>query len=533
MIHNYIISLSPGSPERTEAENILKYTLLLDIDVPFDSLPSLVRTPEENITSILRSNSSNYINNIDNIIKILTGVTAKNCSKLLVSISNIDLFFGSKTPHLIPGKTATDPLTSKHHILPSNFFDMICGDLIIWTYHAIVTELFSSERITTYHSVNTYKGTGINELLRKGKVSFNEENVTITKKKFKAAADDYQPNTTESSRKDNYEKSLNSKSKIIEWNLLKGNEIPLQFSQFCYLLGTNPSAKWIFSSKTTKYTFENVLPRINRVIRTFTPKINDRIKGTDEYVDKIYTYYIIERIFNINLFYNLLLNIDKHRNNYNNLLLSESLSVLKDCIDLPNVFSRNYFITSAFSYLDKETQSNIDFWHNVNIAQKDVIVGKISEPSGFHFAKWIRQYRAYIKYMSTFFFPLYRWYFLSIFLRYIENSFSNYSHFKHLEIAFNILSIWLKQHGDKLLYPANFEISCSFQEIAEDAEEEFAPFFNLFSDLQKDAFEILFPFCKSKNIELNALINRNYFKDKIELNDHLIRFYIDTLFRPI
>ena len=95
MIHNYIISLSPGSPERTEAENILKYTLLLDIDVPFDSLPSLVRTPEENITSILRSNSSNYINNIDNIIKILTGVTAKNCSKLLVSISNIDLFFCS------------------------------------------------------------------------------------------------------------------------------------------------------------------------------------------------------------------------------------------------------------------------------------------------------------------------------------------------------------------------------------------------------------------------------------------------------
>lgn len=543
-LNNHVISLSPDSPERQEAENILKYTLLLDTDDNFTDPPLLAEGMDaEDILADMQSNEAKYKNNIDKIIFNIRKITLENCSKLLATEETSfcpDTFFGC------------NPRNKNIAITSKDFFTMLLDDVVMWTYHAVITELFSScKNIKPYSSVKLLAEKGLCELLEKKWISLNDKGVEIHTEKFQykrislskknGSYDTY-------SDPSNYKSRLNARLTTIGADGTKLNRgIPVQYSNLLYLIANkNLNYKWLISTKSNIYNFRKDNSHFYQTINMLTPYIERTTISNSKFVDKIYSYYILEKIFNINLFYNLLYNLDEQTKDEHTeasfLLHSDTLPVLKNCLKLPNVFSRNYFITSAFGYIDKNTISSVNFWRDIDITQRDRLVSRSRENTEFQSSKWLQQYTAFINYMSDFLLPLYKWYFMSLLLRRIEKEFPSYSHLGHLGIIFIILSNWLKHHGGEVLHPCKCKIPCSFQDISYKVaskenicETINLPFTDLLWKLTDKSYDCLFPFCNNQNIELNpSPINRKFFKGSEKLNDHinLIKYYIDILFMP-
>ena len=538
-LNNQIIHLSPDSLERQEAENILKYTLLLDTDDNCTDPPFLTDGIDaEDVLADMQCNESNYKNNIDKIISNIREITIRNCSKL----------FATKETSYCPDNFFGQNIRNKNIRITSKvFFTMLLDDAVMWSYHAVITELFSScQNITPYTSVKFLKEKGLCELLEKKWISLNNEGIEIHLKKFQ-----YQRNNSCIPEASNYKTKLNTilKNIGVDEDEAKLNDgIPIQFTNLLYLISdAKLNYKWLFSTRSNIYAFRKDSSRFYQALNVLTPHINKTTIGDSKFVDKIYSYYILEKIFNINLLYNLLYNLDMqvkdNRPGASNLLYPEILSDLKNCLKLPNVFSRNYFITYAFGYIDEDTASSADFWRNIDFTQRDNHLRTIRENLRFQFLKWCQQYTAFTNYMSDFLLPLYKWHFLSLLLQRIEKEFPSYSHLGHLGIIFILLSNWLKYHGEEVLNPyACNIIPCSFQDISEKAalkgdslETENLPFTDLLQELTNKSYGCLFPFCNNLDLELNpSPINREFFKGSEIYNDHvnLIKYYIDILFRP-
>lgn len=420
-MQNTYISLSNNSKIRTDAAGTIKYTLLLDYELP---------------------SADSHSNFIENLF-----TKCHNCCSGLFSNSPESItynFFGLQR---------IDPKQS-HSNFP-RLHNMILNHCIISSYHAIITELLKDEYVSSYALVNKIRTKGIAELYKTNfiinagnKLKFKNRNTSSYSQKSRKAADFY--------------KKSDSHKEILEplfVSVLSENtyQYSLQFSSLCYKICN------IYASKFKKVDFkssDSFIKWLREMISSLFPPIDLKSilvedKHTVLPIDFLYTYFLSERLFNFRLIYSLLRNIliVEEKTNYR-LCTSDILKSLSLCKKLPNVFSRQHFLKFAFDSFEKKPDSYADFWHENDMKGNDIIMGiNRTYRVGFQFEKWLEQYELFINYMSELVIPTYEWCFLDMLLSSIERDYPSESHFNHLLRAVSILSNHVNTHYKEILKP--------------------------------------------------------------------------------
>lgn len=480
-MQNTYIPLSNNSKIRTDAAGTIKYTLLLNYELP---------------------SADSHSNLIENLF-----TKCHNCCSGLFSDSPEQItynFFGSKY---------IDPKQS-HASFPQ-LHSMILNHCIISSYHAIITELLRDEHIPSYTLVNKIRTKGIYELYKTDLI-INEGN----KLRFKnRAASSYSHKSRKAS--DFYKKSASHKE-ILEPLFISTPsdntyQYSLQFSSLCYKICNIYASRFKKTDFKSSDFFLNWLEKMHSSfisgadIKTIATKNKDDIS----LIDFLYTYFLSERLFNFRLIYSLLRNIliVEEKTDYR-LCTSDILKILSLCKKLPNVFSRQYFLKFAFDSFDDISNSYADFWHENDMKGNDIIMGiNRTQRLGFQFEKWIEQYELFINYMSEFIIPIYEWCFLDMLLSVIECDYPSETHFNHLLRAVTILSDHVNTHYKEILTPQeNFNsedkdilsILCKPKKIA--------TLHNLSLDTLKTIYnELYLP--ENDDLNLPVYLNPNYFKN--------------------
>ncbi len=433
-----VINLTSTSPERIDALNTIRYTLLLDYHVP------------------AWHSSDMYMQDLFYL--------CNQCCKGLFSSSDLSIqldFFGQ--PKLHP----ESPLAHfNSHNLPLDFVqnssspgipDLILQHCIISSYHALMTELMNSHTATSYQIVNKIKTTGLFHLYKDGKLQIDASGINLN---FKISG----TNSKNSSPASDFNRKAISHQKVFpelfDILVLPENDqnirYSLQFANLSYTLFNTPLSKF------HKSTPQNCVEQMQEITKQLAPsfslqEIPDKFfrKYGEEPVDGIYYYYLIERIFNLRLTYSLLkLITDLETNTNYRLSDNDTLKILSSCRKLPNVFSRQYFIKYAFdAFIDMPT-SYIDFWYYQSLDRSGTFGSSTRQlPKGFQFTKWLEQYRLFINYMADFVIPVYEWCFLNMLLESIENAHPDKSHLEHVLQALDCLSSYINVNYQSILEP--------------------------------------------------------------------------------
>lgn len=498
---NTRIPLSSVSSIRTDAVGTIKYTLLLNYELP--------------------SAGSNFMENLF--------TQCHNCCSGLFSDSPGQIaynFFGSQ--HIDP--------TQSHASFPQ-LHRMILNHCIISSYHAIITELLGDKSVSSYTLANKIRSKGIYELIN-DKIIINEGNSlnfksrsssTYSKKSSKAA--------------DFYRKS-DSHKQILEPLFIPQSSsdthlYSLQFSSLCYRICN------IYASKFNKMDFkssDSFLKWLEELISDLIPPkdLNSvMVGGKGAFpIDCLYSYFLSERVFNLRLLYTLLRNIVvvEQKTDYR-ICTRDILKILSLCRKLPNVFSRQYFLKFAFDAYESTDNSYMDFWRENDMKGNDIIVGiNRTERLGFQFTKWIEQYRLFINYMSEFAIPIYEWCFLDMLLSSIERNYPSKSHFEHLLEAVEILSNHVNNHCREILQPGttsnpkNDDMLYPFTRL-----RNIHSLYNLSLDTLKFIYDELYlPENDKIDLNLPTYLNPNYFKNNLpdKRNNSLMRiraFYTNLI----
>ena len=519
MIKNNTTPLSKESPIRIDAINTIKYTLLFDyhppeytdnIDLFFSSLFECCQNCCHRVFKDIPDRRKNESHSID-----FFGFPS--------SESIFSPFFSFST---LPQLSATTEID----IFKPSMFNYIFQHCIISSYHAVQSALENPNGITTY--------------------SLFQHTIKDSK--------------TRSSKASNFDKVTNSHLKSLPFieNLVYKN-----YSSGNYMFSSLFLDCWkdICKIDARKYGFiynseSSVFERFNHILDIYETLYRCNLSEPKSFHKR----YILERTFNFDLFYNTLLIcvildwfsssqenickfVDEHQQKFNNTqkqfierkfeFLSytfnehreELLSLLPLSISLPNVFTRKYFILYSLDMITQKTNSNQDYWRELDWNYDVTVVMKenSNEPRNFSFTKWKEQFILYINYFSEHVFPVYEWCFLGMLMESIEKKYISENHTYHLKVALNTLEQFIKANITYFSNPTlspDFSIKKIFNEVT--GKEPYKFKFDNYgahrlsnytkSDIPTGILELLIQSIYNKepdfNLNLSEKLNPNYFR---------------------
>lgn len=452
MITNQFISLDPQSKERIDAQNIIKYTLLLDYKIP-----------------ALQKNSELFIQEV-------IDQTQECCSKLFGYESTIYYnFFGQSSSqcrnslaHLDVSYNPYDSRSSKKPSFsqPLRMHDMILHNSVMSAYHALLTELLSSMQVPSF-TLNKFKKMGCYNALQEKYIYIEKNKLKLNRPKLNT----FSPNTpTSSGKASDFNKTIENRFLIASdfTSFLQDSENTheryyLQYiSLYNALNEVSPAElKTLHSRDIDSSSLEPFFDTLKSLTDHLTPALNASALSSDAFpvfnnniVDSMYQYYLAEKVYNLNLFASLLLNISHTEKQDLGSFDNRTLKVLSCCQKLPNPFSRTIFLRYAFERIDNKYHSYQDYWNYHNIHEQDTIVKTVSaNKRGFHFDKWLLQFEQFVTYMSDHIIPIYDWCFISMLLNAIEAYYPNDTHLLHLQKALDLLAQYIAQNHKKFLQP--------------------------------------------------------------------------------
>lgn len=535
MITNRHISLEKSSLLRTDAINSIKYTLLLnyrlpkitDIDNP---IPAVMQCCNQCCKELFQNNSS----------------TEQENNKICFN------FFG--TPYALPRKIELlkkEPNLSLLDEFPPNkeyypeidktgFLSMILDHCILSCYHAILTELMHEKTVTSYEITNNIKSNGIYSLYKKNQLDFESDCILkkIRKSSFVTVQSSSRASDFTRLTKTHLKLFPNMQSLFVapssNSNASNAYQYFLQFSSiFSYLCNIDARCWKFFSSSITDHNKDSTFDSFKNLSQALLPKFDKKGSSVFEYifpkpfsnpVDAVYHYYLIERIFNYNLFYSLLHNIHRveTKTNYK-LCQNYILNILYSCKKLPNSFSRQYFLQYAFDQLIFEPMSYLDFWnsHRFDMSTSPLEAPLDSEKKKyFQFPRWLDQFSLFCNYMAEYAIPIYEWCFTNMIMDTMEqiipdtpNSTQGKKlHRKRLVKAMEYLANYINEHWKQILSPIDFP-------AYQDAVDIITPYkkdninFNFSAELLQTLFTNFFSLYDEIDLNLSPL-NPSFFLSK-------------------
>ena len=260
-------------------------------------------------------------------------------------------------------------------------------------------------------------------------------------------------------------------------------------------------------------------------------------------VDELYYRYIIERIFNLNLFYSLLRNIHRIELHTNyRLCQKEIIDILSLCQKLPNTFSRQYFLQYAFDKIITQPMSYHDFWFEHTLDMNNHVLGSLPKSKfGFQLIRWLEQFELFCNYMAEFIIPIYEWCFTNMVMEVVEQKASiesnqnNPSDFHKLCLikAMKLLADYIEKNYHQIVCPFLLPKHQDTLDITADHTSGILDR-NIPADTLQNLFEAFFP--SQKNLDLNLPhLNRDFFiKGKNGYGEtnrrHIRNFYLNLLF---
>lgn len=457
MVKNSYIPLLANSKYRKDAEGTLKYTLFLNYEIS-------ELNKEENAIEEIMKNCENC------------------CSALLHDTPNSsnDLYFFGR-PMII--NRLED--INKQNDWGNKLTSMILQHCVMSSYHTILTELLYGKKITGYQLCNQVKNQGFHYLFNSGNLRLNNT-ATFS---FPSSSSNRKLSSNAGSFIRTTQTHINTLSNVLSLFVVDDYEsedapkpnfrYPLQFSNLFYRICSLRASVWknlIPSADLSKFNKDTALDIIETATINMEPRISFPIKipekaFTDfhsDIVDGLYSYYLTERLFNFNLFYGLLRNIEKFdREKDYNFHQEDIIKVLCCCKKMPNIFSRQFFLEYAFSQFDLHPNSYNDYWHDNDLSRSGIHAESTRQmPQGFHFAKWLQQYELFMNYMAEFIIPIYEWCFLLILIETIEGTYPSASHTEHLLKAVDLLADYLKKNSSSIFQPFSSSLDSDMVNIA-------------------------------------------------------------------
>ena len=385
MIKNTFFSLASNAQERIDALNTIRYTLLLPYNVP-------------------------KLNKDSNFIDSLMYKCHECCRGLFSNNKQTSYyFFFGRSREVMPFPLYYlnyEPVPVDLDIATKDigFHTMIMQHCIISTYHAILTELLNEEMVKSYSIANDIKNQGFYTLYKRGDISIQERNIQFNK------------HIKESSPKSSNASCFNGLTqthikvlpKVMDFLTTRSTEDFFNYKlQFASLVNTINNIK-VSVFKTLSPKTKKPIHDILDIIEDLTRSMNPFNKNTLNSVDNLYQYYLIERLFNFNLFYGLLKNIKRIEEQTTYRLCDpEILSVLLCCKNLPNVFSRQYFLKYAFDHIYDKPDSFSNFWHTQDLFRANTLMSSTRKTrTYFQFTQWLEQYELFMNYMAKFVIPI-------------------------------------------------------------------------------------------------------------------------------
>lgn len=538
MINNTYIPLDQSSSLRNEALNSIKHTLLLKYEVP----------------------------NVDNKNQIIFEVM-KSCQKCCQGLfrdttasSNEKIYFGFFGT-LFPIKETSlknascklsflDEFPPNQEMYPQmsniGFPTMILDHCVLSCYHAVLTELLGNRTVTAYEMVNDIKPQGIYSLYKKDKLNFQSEPI-LKKKNTNLYSES---NSKKSSSASDFGKKAKTHIKALTSTLpifkAEGfndtNGFLLQFADIFSHICDIDVRRWKFlSSKINENNRFDILERFKLLSEDLFPT---KDKKTYITVDNLYYYYIMERISNVKLISCLLKNIKFIEKNTRYVLCQEEIiNTLCLCQKFPNVFNRQYFIQYAFDQLINKPISYLDFWHDHRLDMSTSVLESPLKPvHHFQFVRWLEQFSLFCDYMSEYVIPIYEWCFTNMLMDTIEKNFvpdtgkettiNKFMHRTNLLTAYEVLSEYMQQNSEQILYPVPFSKQPGTLSFVTKAESDLN-----FLDIPADTLQQLFRLCFShEELDLNLCkLNPDFFlnnrkKPNARNFEHIRNFYINLLY---
>ncbi|MCD8000719.1 MAG: hypothetical protein LUH21_26235 [Clostridiales bacterium] len=446
MIKNQIISLSKDSPIRIDATNSIKYTLLLNHELPNQQSE-------------------------DHLILQIMDACKNSCIHLFCDCSQglTFNFFGQDDPsitldngifayldHYESAKN-NNHLKSYNFASDINFDTMILQHCILSSYHAILSALLNGFSAEGYYIVNTVKEHGIQHLIHKKYLVLDKGCV-----KTSAAPNTAKTNKRKSSHASDFARVSNTHcknisgiqdlfiSKLSDETGESKTEYYLQYAGLYSKICKISASEWrSFYKPPTNSTLPALLDRLKII------PCELELDKEGPAADKLYHSYLFERIFNFGLISCLIQNIyEVERKTPYSFNGDPFLSILCECKKFPNTFSRPYFIQYAFEKFFTLPNSNNDFWHShLRTKTNDAIYFADGVPQNFQITTWIQQFSFFCNYLSSFVIPVYEWSFINILLESIEKSSPDKSDFEHLIYARDLLSDYMNKNYETLRSP--------------------------------------------------------------------------------
>lgn len=436
MVKNDFRDLSKKSIVRIDALNSIKYTLLLNYELPEwtndDSLiPNVIKQCNICCYGLFDEDSSSY--------------ACFNFFGTLYDIQNNSFF---KRLYSYPNPT-------KYEAETPGIPDLILQHCLFSSYHALLTEFLNTKNITSYTLANKIQKKGMYALFgpKYNKCKYPHSLDSASKRV---------PNATLLSQKTTSHKS--ALSEVFSLLATKG----ITSKSYNYFLHFSNISFALFNIKPSTFSLENNSYPLTRLMNTI-PQLEPPISSLEipdtafsDYgrspIDGLYFYYLMERFSNIRLTYSLLRQIENTERNYHFQLSNKQfLDILSLCYKLPNVFSRQYFIKFAFDAFKIQPQSYTDFWTQQSLERNSVMGFSMrGVPSGFQFPRWLEQYTLFINYMAEFVIPIYEWCFMNMLLDSVEAKYPNEDHNNHIKYLLQKLASYVNNNYHLIHQPIKF-----------------------------------------------------------------------------
>lgn len=435
MINNSAYQLLTFSGERMDALNSIKYTLLLDYQLPEE-------TPDSKL--------------IDAISQ-----SCKKCCRGLFSSEGgiIEFYFFGQ-----PSKQKLTKKSESHVIKELEYFpnegmqgfpSLITDHCIVSSYHSVLTALLNSKNpgITPYSIENTYSKVGVYYLYKNKRLPFQQNYRHNYSLSISAT------NAERSNRANSFLQSVQSHCRVLP-NIENLFILPSSDNRYYRQFAPLFSEICKVSAFSWKHLFSSVKDTNKITVLETMQSISDNLYALagliyKSPVDELYYRYILERVFNFELTFDLLENIyiagkDSRFSFFHN----EILEVLCCCRNLPNAFSRRYFLNYAFEKVSSRPFSYDDFWRRNALKDSNLVFESAREFSlGFQFDHWIQQFRLFCNYMSYYVIPIYEWCFLNMLLEYLEKQNPHDDPISVLDKSLTLLADYISENQQRIENP--------------------------------------------------------------------------------
>lgn len=394
------------------------------------------------------------INGIErNLVNEVWQITHENCAKLL---NNGDLnFFGRYLPDTSPDaplSLAEMASPSSYHLIWSKLLKHHC---IMATFDKLHNIIFSTEQLSSYELVRRFTDVGFHySLTHNGfKVSAMENqfvfNDGLEKSPFGVIKSEDTASPTASTKR-----KLETLSRAMSPDSINLKSIPEAIHQaainrsvpgnyaviFQLLNGRSKNFKRIFTLYSAKKS-ASISSSITKQILTFIKEVIEEptfsVKRTGPHsnpinrVDYLYYKYRLEQLFNFDLIYCLVKNIDE-LDRYCNQNFSENIPFIDfvTCsINLPNVFSRHLLVQMAFDSF--KTEQDLSSSCLLDRLKSPDVIAKFKDSSirltdsHLRLPQWEKRYSDFINYLSKVVFPVFESYFFTLLYEQCNLSHSN------------------------------------------------------------------------------------------------------------